>query len=92
MIYHTDDERGKVHQALDWKLFSAAGESIPLKSEGELRAYLKGHPNTEFDLRPGVGFNREILDAEADNFDPHSEHIRCGWVRYDSRTGKVITK
>jgi hypothetical protein len=92
MIYRTESERGKVYQPLDWKLYSADHGRILLKSEEELREYLKSHPDEDFYLVPSPSMNREIQGADKVNFDSRGEHIRCGIVRYDSASAKVVTR
>jgi hypothetical protein len=92
MIYRCDRERGTVYEALDWRLYSRNDERIPLKSEEELRAYLRTHPDEDFELRPADCFNREVQAPDANSFDPHGAHIRCGTIRYDSASRKLVTK
>src|SRR5439155_95730 len=92
MIYRTEGERGKVYEPLDWKLYSADHRRIPLKSEEELREYLKSQPDEDFYLVPGPYMSREIQGADAVRFDPRGEHIRCGIVRYDSASAKIATR
>ena len=60
MIYRIDSEGGEIHEPLDWKLYSADRRQIALKSELELRAFLKAHPDQDFFLVPGPFMNREI--------------------------------
>ncbi len=36
--------------------------------------------------------NREIQGEKVDTFDPQGEHIRCGIVRYDSASGRIVTR
>lgn len=91
MIYRIDFESDEVYQPLDWKLYSTEQQHIPLDSEEELREYLKSQPDKEFFLVPGPFFNRELQRAKAATFDPRGEHIRCGIVRYDSETRRVVT-
>jgi hypothetical protein len=92
MIIHSDGDP-QVFQVLDWKLYSSDHKWIPLKSEEELRVYLKSHPNLDFFLIPDpYMFVREIQGEDVSTFDPQGEQIRCGVVRYDSGSGKVVTR
>ncbi len=90
MIYRT--EGGEVYQPIDWRVYSREGNRVPLDSEEGLREYLKSHADEDFFLIPGLFMNREIQRVQAATFDPRGEHIRCGIVRYDSASGKVVTR
>lgn len=92
MIYRTDVEHGGVYQPLDWKLYTGEGQRVQLDSEEALREFLKSHPDRDFFLVPGPFFNRQLQGREADTLDPQEDHIRCGIVRYDSASQKVMTR
>jgi hypothetical protein len=92
MIYRVDGEHGEVNQALDWKVYTRDGQWVPLSSEEALREHLKRHPDEDFFLIPGSFMNREIQGTTAARFDPRGEHIRCGLVRYDQASGKIVTR
>jgi len=92
MIYRIDSESGDIREPLDWKLYSADRRRVALKSEAELREFLKGHPDQGFFLVAGAFMKREIQGESAKTFDSRGEHIRCGIVRYDSAIDKIVTR
>jgi hypothetical protein len=92
MIYRIEREPPKVYEVLDWKLYSADHERIGLKSEEELRAFLKNHPEEDFFLVPAPYMNREIQGTDPAMFEPSLQDIRCGIVRYDSALDRVVTR
>jgi hypothetical protein len=96
MILFWQDDGRRLCQALDWSLYTPAGERIPLASEGALVEYLRARPDTEFylrnyRLRKDMEPHREIDDARAADYGPESGHIFCGAVRYDSTNGRVVS-
>jgi hypothetical protein len=97
MILFWRDDRRRLYQALDWSLYTTMGERIYLVSEEALFSFLRSRPDTEFHLRnyrlrEDMDPHREIDDPKAADYGAESGHIFCGAVRYDSTSGRVITR